>query len=184
MILNRVLPVCIALLLCLLAAGDPARAADEPKPVPLKEWQQTLESAEEALAAPDLTDQRLTVLRDQLLQLDEAIHRAQAAAQQQAALLKNDLESLGPAPAAGAPPEAAGVVARRKSLNAELAAAEGVGKESDLLLTRSDRALAAIKQVRRARFAERVLMRTASPLSPAFWSKLGPELAPECRAQR
>ena len=177
MILNRVLPVCIALLLCLLAAGDPVRAADEPKPVPLKEWQQTLESAEEALAAPDLTDQRLTVLRDQLLQLDEAIHRAQAAAQQQAALLKNDLESLGPAPAAGAPPEAAGVVARRKSLNAELAAAEGVGKESDLLLTRSDRALAAIKQVRRARFAERVLMRTASPLSPAFWSKLGPELA-------
>jgi len=147
---------------------------DAPAPK-VKEWQRTLERAERELNSEDVSDQRLTILRENLIQLEGTIRSARDVALGQAKELKHDLEALGPPPAEGAPDEAAGVASRRKLLNEDTANAEGIAKEAELLIIRAGRAAESIKQLRRIRYTERTLMRTQSPLSPRYWAKTLPE---------
>jgi small-conductance mechanosensitive channel len=178
MLLHR-LPLA-ALLVCLaLSPAWPAVAdeSNESKPASVKTWQKNLEAAERELNSDDVSDQRLTDLRDDLLQLESTIRTAQDDAAKQTEELKRDLDALGPAPAEGAPAEAPGVAAKRKHLNADVANAEGLAKEADLLIIRAGRAAESIKQLRRIHFTERALMRTQSPLNPGLWAKALPEWA-------
>ena len=178
MLLHR-LPLA-ALLVCLtLGAAWPALADEsaEGRPPSVKAWQKSLETAEQELNSDDVSDQRLTALRDDLLQLESTMRFARDDATRQTEELRRDLEALGPAPAEGAPAEASGVAAKRKHLNAEVATAEGLAKEADLLIIRAGRAAESIKQLRRIHFTERALMRTQSPLNPGLWAKGLPEWA-------
>ncbi|MFM8442585.1 MAG: DUF3772 domain-containing protein [Methylococcus sp.] len=143
----------------------------------VKEWQKTLENSERELNADDVSDQRLTILRENLIQLEGAIRSARDAALSQAKELRHDLEALGPPPAEGAPAESPGVAARRKRLNEDTANVEGLAKEAELLIIRAGRAAESIKQLRRIHYTERTLMRTQSPLSPRYWAKTLPECA-------
>jgi len=178
MLLHR-LPLA-ALLVCLtLGAVWPTLAdeSSESKPPSVKAWQKSLEMAEQELNSDDVSDQRLTELRDDLLQLESTMRSARDDATRKTEELRRDLEALGPAPAEGAPAEASGVAAKRKHLNAEVATAEGLAKEADLLIIRAGRAAESIKQLRRIHFTERALMRTQSPLNPGLWAKGLPEWA-------
>ena len=169
-----------ALLVCLTLGAAWRALADEStegRPPSVKAWQKTLETAEQELNSDDVSDQRLTALRDDLLQLESTMRSARDDATRQTEELRRDLEALGPAPAEGAPAEASGVAAKRKHLNAEVATAEGLAKEADLLIIRAGRAAESIKQLRRIHFTERALMRTQSPLNPGLWAKGLPEWA-------
>jgi small-conductance mechanosensitive channel len=154
-----------------------SHAQNGPIRLPVREWQKILDGAESELTQPDISDRRLTALRDQLADLRAKMRAEEEAAEQRAEVLRGDLATLGPAPAEGTPPEAPNLAARRKSLNDELAAAEGATKETGLLLTRAARVAGEIKDLRRSRFTERVFSRSASPLAPSIWNKALPELA-------
>jgi potassium-dependent mechanosensitive channel len=83
--------------------------------------------------------------------------------------LKDRLSRLAPPPAAGQPPEPDALAGERASLNARLSqllkpitgAQDAVGDANNLL----DR----INRERRILFANKLLQRVASPLSPSFW---------------
>ena len=171
---------CLSLLLFWLAvSGSPLAAAPplsgESNPLPIKEWQKTLDDTEKELSNPEITDERLVALREEMLKLDGKLRQVRDAANEHATVIRNDLEALGPVPAEGAPPEAATVIARRKVLNEGIATAEGGAKEADLLLGRNGRVFETIKRLRQSRFTQRVLTRSASPLSETVWSKAQPE---------
>lgn len=142
---------------------------------PFKEWQKTLDDTDKELAQPDITDPRLVERREELLALERALRQSREAANEQVELIRRDLDTLGPPPAEGAPPEAPSLAERRKRLNERSAAADGAAKEADLLLGRIARYADTINQLRRTRFTERVLTRGQSPLSSAVWSKAAPE---------
>ncbi|MGZ8216950.1 DUF3772 domain-containing protein [Methylomagnum sp.] len=154
-----------------------SRAQDGPLHPPVRDWQKSLDEAEKDLSQPEISDRRLTAWRDQLTELRARMRAAAEAAEQRAEVLRGDVAALGPAPAEGAPPEARNLASRRKSLNDELAAAEGATKETGLLLTRAARVAGEIKDLRRSRFTEQVFSRSASPLAPSIWDKALPELA-------
>lgn len=171
---------CLSLLLFWLAfSGSPLAAtpplSGESNPLPIKEWQKTLDDTEKELSNPEITDERLVALREEMLKLDGKLRQVRDAANEQATVIRHDLEALGPVPAEGAPPEAATVIARRKVLNEGIATAEGGAKEADLLLGRNGRVFETIKRLRQSRFTQRVLTRSASPLSETVWSKAQPE---------
>lgn len=149
------------------ALGEPMRPAE----ATVKAWQKALDEAESALAKPDVKDAHLQQIRDRLSVLREEAHVAAAAASRQAELLRGDLSALGPAPEAGATPEAPGVATKRKALNEQLAAAEGTAKEADLFITHADRIAGEVNALRRARLTERVFTRSTSPLAPSVWRK-------------
>lgn len=142
---------------------------------PLKESQKVLEDAEKELTQADVKDARLLYLRDQLSRLRAQARAAENEAVGKVRAIEDDLAALGPPPGAGVHPEAPNVAAKRKELNKELAGAEGVVKEAELVLSRSERLAGAIKTLRRTHFTERVLSRGISPLSPGVWDKLVPE---------
>lgn len=171
---------CLSLLLFWLAvSGSPLAAtpplSGESNPLPIKEWQKTLDDTEKELSNPEITDERLVALREEMLKLDGKLRQVRDAANEHATVIRKDLEALGPVPAEGAPPEAATVIARRKVLNEGIATAEGGAKEADLLLGRNGRVFETIKRLRQSRFTQRVLTRSASPLSETVWSKAQPE---------
>ena len=155
--------------------ATPAMAAivnpAESHSLPIKEWQKALEGTEKELTNPDIADERLVALREAMLRLDAQMSQLREAASDQAMVIRDDLEALGPPPAEGQPPESPTVVARRKHLNEAIAASEGVAKEADMLMGRNDRVLEAIKSQRQSRFTERVLTRSTPPLSEPVWSK-------------
>jgi potassium efflux system protein len=163
------------LLPCALAQA-PGEAAHSVS-APIKEWQKTLDEAEKDLAQPDIRDSRLAHLRDQLADLQARAREAADGAARQATVLRDDLDALGPPPAEGAPPEAPNVVARRKSLNEELAAADGTVKEAELVIVHAKRVMEELNALRRTRFTERVLARSVSPLAPSIWRKALPDFA-------
>ena len=143
--------------------------------MPLSGWQKSLEAIEKELELPDTSDDRLVLLRDQLLELEKDLRASQNAANDEAAVTQHDLDALGPLPARGAAAEAPHLAARRKQLGEQLASASDIVKEGDLLLGRAGRGLKSIKDLRRTRFTERVLTRTRSPLHYSSWEKAFPE---------
>jgi potassium efflux system protein len=155
------------------AQADPPQAPI----VQIRDRQKLLDEMEKELAKPDISDERLTQLRDDLNTLRSDTRNMADQARPEVRVLQDDLAALGPPPAGGAPPEAPNVVARRKSLNDHLAEAEGAIKEAELLITRADRMAAEVKALRRVRFTERVLTPGMSPLSPTVWRKAWPELS-------
>ncbi|HEY6984825.1 MAG TPA: DUF3772 domain-containing protein, partial [Rhodanobacteraceae bacterium] len=84
---------------------------------------------------------------------------------------------LGPAPAKGAPPEAADVAAQRATLAQQHATLDGEIKRAKLLSVDSRQLIDEIAEARRASFQARLSQRTESPLMPAFWQHVGGNLA-------
>jgi len=171
---------CLSLLLFwLVVSGLPLASAlplsGESNPLPIKEWQKTLDDTEKELSNPEITDERLMALREEMLTLDAKLREVRDAANEKATVIRHDLDTLGPVPAEDAPPEAATVIARRKVLNEGIATAEGGAKEADLLLGRNGRVFETIKHLRQSRFTQRVLTQSASPLSETVWNKAQPE---------
>jgi potassium efflux system protein len=154
-----------------------ANAADAPglQASQIKDWAGTLARAEQLIQKADLSDENLEGVRSDLLALRVQVVSAINAAEPETQRIKDELSTLGPLPAADAPKELPTITAKRKTINDELAAADGVSKEAGLTVTRIDHILLEISSLRRTRFAERIRSRSQSPLSPALWKKAGAE---------
>lgn len=163
------------MLLALLAVALPALADEEAAQGSIKTFQKTVDDLDHRLADPEIGDKSL---RDDWIFLGELkknLREAGDKAREQAAKVREELNSLGAPPADGQPPELADLAARRKLLNGRLAQADGDGKQSDLLLVQVDRLAERVKGLRRDRFTERVFSRSISPLTGDVWFKAGEE---------
>lgn len=141
----------------------------------LAQWEATLKSVEDAVSGGPLEPEEIVRLRTRAEAARDGAREAKAAAEKDAAEVKQLLESLGPKPKEGEPPETAEVAAQRAALEARLADAEGRTKQSDLIITRVDGLIAQISGVRRAGLAEQ-LSRKGPPLFAAkTWKKALPE---------
>ncbi|HWP01556.1 MAG TPA: DUF3772 domain-containing protein [Methylococcus sp.] len=152
-----------------LYAEEPA--ASRPLMSRVKDWQAILERHDKALNKGDVEDDRILEIRTELVSLHSEARTAIDQAIPEVESIRQELATLGPAPAEGAPPEAPNVAERRKSIQDRLAKAEGAIKEAELVITRADRLIERVQALRRTRFTERVLTRGPSPLSPEVWRK-------------
>lgn len=172
------LGLAIALLVALVTAG---RAQPADNATLSKAWDQTLTRVEAALQTPQSDPKALPAFAQEL---DEMVKRARemaAAAKQAADENARLLETLGPAPAAEAPPEAADVASRRKTLNEALAEEKARHAAAEYTTTRALTLQGELAQVLREEFFERITRRYASPLKadlalaavPRFLGQLG-----------
>ena len=90
----------------------------------------------------------------------------------QLAALDARIAGLGPAPAKGAPVEAADIAAQRVALTKQRTSLDADIKRAKLLSVEGQQVVAQIDEARRANFQARLSQRTASPLTPAFWKSI------------
>jgi small-conductance mechanosensitive channel len=152
--------------------GDPSSATAAPAVTPAQKLDQLgnqLDTVKAALKekSPDLSlgDLRNTALGVQ----DQARELADSLAPQMAAL-QAQLTVLGPAPAKGAPPEAAEVAAQRRQLDKNQASLDAQIKQAQLLGQNALQLAAQLSGMRNDQFQARLASRTATPLSAAFWA--------------
>jgi small-conductance mechanosensitive channel len=161
------------------AAAPPAAAPAEDLPsVPapqfprsqskLDGWKQTLDQVEAALRARVIDDAVLNDLRTRAA-------AAQSEARDLISGMTPRLEAataraaeLAPSPEATAPPSD-DVKLERAKLVAEIAARQGIIQQAKLINVRTQQAIDAISDRRRAVFNDSVLQRSASLVNPTFW---------------
>ena len=137
------------------------------------------DQTEAALIRPPQRDEDLVSLRDKVEPLRDELRAKTDEIEPQHADIENRLKELGPAPAAGAPPEDPKVASQRAELTALLGEIDGVLRQAKLLLLRGDRIGDRIDAARRALFTQRLLAQSGSVLSPALWLAAAKALPPE-----
>lgn len=184
---RRLMPA-LPLLFAMLCAPWLIRAqetgADRPLAAQVKDWQTLLDRYEKTIAKGDLDDDRLVEIRTELASLRLQTRAAADLAQPQAQAIQEELATLGPPPAEGAPAEAPGVTGKRKAIGERLTQVEGSLKEAELVIARADGLTEQLQNLRRTRFTQRVLTRGPSPVSPAVWRKAFQEVSEALSAQR
>lgn len=157
---------------CALHAQDasPASAASAPSPgQTLDQLRDQLDTIKKTLGAkPD--DHALADLRTSALAVQDQADQLAATLAPQMDSLNARLAVLGPAPAKGAPPEAAEVAAQRKQLDKAKASLDAQIKQAQLLSEDGAQLAAQVAGVRRDQFQAQLASRTATPLSSAFWA--------------
>ena len=157
------------LLLTSLAAAAWAQAANGDFSKLTTGWDRTLKQAQGRLQTA-IEQGEADALRAQIIQV-----RTEAQEQGQIAQRKVDeisalLDALGPAPAAGAPEEAAEVRKKRTQMNDALADLTGQVKQCDLYARRSDAVLKDISAAQFERRTSNLLIQLPLPVAPATWA--------------
>jgi small-conductance mechanosensitive channel len=168
----RFLPLLCALILALSGYG--AAEAQQPAKPPSEAAQaqalhDRLERAEAVIANPK---SRVRVIEDQrdairAARADSAALNARLA--QPRAAAKAAIEALGPAPAAGAPPEPDAVAAQRSELEAHAADIDAAGRLADVNIATANQLLDRVAEIERRHFLERAFEVRASALQPSTW---------------
>ena len=173
------MPLLRRLLLCLLLASLPAlHAQDAPPPTTsavspaqaLDDLRDQLDSIKSGLKKkPD--DRTLADLRTTALSVQDQAEQLATTLAPQMDSLDARLAVLGPAPAEGAPPEAAEVAAQRRQLDKAKANLDAQIKQAHLLGEEGMQLAAQVSGQRRDRFQAQLASRTATPLGSAFWAE-------------
>ncbi|MDX2289566.1 MAG: DUF3772 domain-containing protein [Hyphomicrobiaceae bacterium] len=90
--------------------------------------------------------------------------------------VRSQVDKLGAAPAADAPPEAAGIAAERTRLNGFAAEIDGAIKSANLVQVRARQLAGRIQALRQSIFTRDLLRRSPSPLQPSIWVDVGTAL--------
>lgn len=158
----------------------PAAAAREDKlpsvPAPqfpteqekLDDWKATLDRAETVLRSSAISDTTLSYMRDRAAEVQSGARDLIAAVTPALNTAIARASELAPNPKS-APPQSDSVLLERAKLQAEIAARQSIIQQAKLLSVRAQQTLDAISEHRRAAFADSVLRRSDSLLSPAFW---------------
>ena len=117
--------------------------------------------------APDIP---LADLRGQALSVQDQSRDLASSLAPQMTALQAQQTVLGPAPAKGAPPEAAEVSAQRRQLDKTQANLDAQIKQAQLLNQNALQIAAQITGLRNDRFQARLASRTATPFSRVFWA--------------
>ncbi|MDH3236203.1 MAG: DUF3772 domain-containing protein, partial [Alphaproteobacteria bacterium] len=152
------------------------QGASEATSTPIPAWSTRLDRTAEQLKKSEVADELLSQFRDELEVIRGEARKWIAEQAPNIEKTQEELETLGPPPGEGEEPEAAGVAAQRQELKTRLADITAPVKEAELILARANRLIAEIGEIRRKRFAEKIMARGPSPLSPAVWKRALPEM--------
>jgi len=142
-----------------------------------KDWEARLDNARAALDRSQTSEEKLTEIRKELEKIREEALGVFKDAEKKAAEALEFLNTLGPPPEEGKPPESKEVEKQRKTLGAELADYKGQMQRADLVETRASKLLGEFLAVRQGQLSQHLLYRGPSPLTPKVWLKAVPEFA-------
>ena len=140
-------------------------------------WQQELSRLESDLQKPRLSYSELNDLRDKLQRVRGEIASFGKHLEPALAAAKDQLDLLGPAPAAGQPPEPDDVARSRADRTYYHGVLSGGQKEIDSANLRIDKLIDAIQDIRRKNFATRLLQPLPGIYSSETWSSV-PDYVP------
>jgi small-conductance mechanosensitive channel len=169
--LRRAIASAGLLLLCLACPGQ-ALAQQAATPYgQIKLWDQALTRLEGTLA------ESATILPGDSIDYQASLNAILVSAQQlrdsegrRLPQLRVQLESLGPPPGEGQPPEVEDVARKRRQITNEISLAEGRIKQSDLAIARANAVLAEIGRKEQAEIQGQILTQGPSPAGAATWT--------------
>lgn len=140
-------------------------------------WEQNLSQLESDLKKPRLSYSELNDLRDKLQRVRSEIGSFGKQLEPVLAAAKDQLGLLGPAPAAGQPPEPDDVARSRADRTYYHGVLTGGQKEIDSANLRIDKLIDAIQDIRRKNFATRLLQPLPGIYSSETWARV-PDYVP------
>jgi len=159
----------LALVLALLgiapALGAQVATQDRVFAQLVEEWRRALDQVQFALGRGDLSREDLDAQRARVDSVRQAAEQARSDAEAQRKPLADQLAALGPAPAAGQPPEAADVARQRKQLVDEIARYDSRIKQAEVTLARAGAIAGNITSLGNEMIAHRLLARERPPLA-------------------
>ena len=130
-----------------------------------------IEQMEAQLQRDDLNDASLLRSRGSLDPVRDELREIIASLERRLDDVDTRMKQIGDPPAAGAPPEEAGLAAERARLQERRTALDGSLKQARLLMLRADNLSERITDRRRALFTRELLGRNSSAVDPKFWSE-------------
>jgi potassium-dependent mechanosensitive channel len=171
--------------LCLGSISAHAQQATQPAPPPqvstsdLAPIKQLLDEIQQSISHDGHSDQSLSQLRDKLAPIRDGLRAKFDMLDPKLAEVDSRLSELGPAPAAGAPPESPAVAEERQKLAQTRGEVDAALKETRLLSVRADDVAARINESRRELFSRALFQRTPGVLDQAFWTETARALQTE-----
>ena len=124
----------------------------------------------------EVDDATLEDLRDKAADIGASADRIVAERTPDLDSLNARIAVLGPAPEKGAAPESAEIASERSALEQQRGALDAEIKSARSISVEAQQLTGDIAEKRRANFQARLTERTASPLTPTFWSNLSSNL--------
>ncbi len=167
-----------ALLALLLGAGVAARANtfNDIDAANLDQTARSLQEVDTALQQPGLSKEVLQKLQDETQPLGPLLQKLLDHLTPRLAAQKAQLDQLGPAPAANAPPEAKVVTAERAKRQKAYDDLDTLVKRANLLVVQTQQAQDTIAARLRARLAQSLLQQEPSLASPSLWRDVFSEI--------
>ncbi|PZO65558.1 MAG: DUF3772 domain-containing protein [Paracoccus denitrificans] len=132
-------------------------------------WDKLAAQVEQIVSTGEANDQRLTDLRTQIVDWRSRFQSGQGANASRIATVRDQINTLGPAPAEGAT-EDPDVAARRKALTDELNTLQAPGVRSVEAASRATGIIQSIDQLMRDRQTSALLQQSPTPLLPSSWA--------------
>jgi potassium-dependent mechanosensitive channel len=160
------------------AAPAPQAAAAEAAALPksladaLARLTSSLEGAEKALQHLNNMEEDLSTLRINVEDILADAAQTAEVLRPELALVRTQIEKLGPAPAKDAPAEAPAIAAERARLTALASQLDGAVKSTELTWVRARQLIERITVMRHAIFTKNLMERLPSPLLPGLWRDL------------
>lgn len=159
----------LAVLLTVLVLAAPPLAAQEAAGPDYRAWDRIATQAEDAVAAPDTSDQQLAGLRGRVVEWRREFQAAQNTNSGRITTVKDQIEALGPAPAEGET-ESDDLASRRAELNEQLSTLQAPRLSAVEAFSRADALVRQIDEVTAARQADALAQLSPSPLAPSSWA--------------
>jgi potassium efflux system protein len=167
----------VSLFLVLAGLAAPALAQSEQAPNPLTgvqeriaAWEKALKGAESALQQDELTPPDIAEATKSLSAIVTQAQALRSASQEAAKSVVAELQSLGPPPADGAPPEDEKVAATRAALTKRQAELEGYVSQAQLTTVRAQNLVGALGVHEQGQRTAFILKRLPAPLKPGVWT--------------
>jgi small-conductance mechanosensitive channel len=151
--------------------GVPRRIVDQ-----IKRLTAAVDAARQSIRRLRDSDSDLARLRSELDQMATELRESAATLRPLLATARQQVESLGPAPAKDAAPEAPNVAAERERLNEIVANIDGTLKTIDLTEVRVRTLAERTTVLRQTLFARNLFERTETPLLPYHWERAARDL--------
>jgi len=132
----------------------------------------SLDGAEKALQHLNNVEEDLRTLRINVEDILADASQTAEALRPELALVRTQIEKLGPPPAKDAPAEAATIAAERARLTALASLLDGAVKSTELTWVRARQLIERITVMRHAIFTKNLMERLPSPLLPGLWRDL------------
>ncbi len=172
----------LAGLLCLLsllaapaAAQAPQAQPQRPFAVAVEQWARTLDATMREIDQGQIFPAHAADLKQRLAEIDAEAKAVKKNAQAALAPLEEQLQSLGPEPAEGEPPEAAEIVEQRTKFKADIADYQARVQRADLAMTRVKELTLKINELTLERTIAELFVSFPLPFAPGTAATAGPD---------